>query len=480
MNDSNRKPLLFFFGVLTMSLLSLIYLNFRTQTYTLDSGHTWAMSIVSAILLVLLSKPIPVVDQDTTKSIGLDFYLNLIILLIGGYYVLLISSVIATTYNVYSRNTKGFSHRSFITFLSIMIAIQLMGLTYTLLGGDTGSDFSVLSIFPLLFAGTVNFIMNGLLLTSGITLESGQGVDFFKKVYQSSFKWAYRYLLWDSIYAFLCSLAVISMLENDKYLNQMSDMTYGIFLFGMTLLLTVILYYPMRERLHSFEINVQYNKQNIDLMELNNSLKKSNEQLEKTNDIAVKAFLAALKGKDSYTEGHSVRVSNYGVTLAKALGYSDQQLRTIEMAGFLHDIGKIKINENILNKPSKLTNEEYEEIKRHPIYGLEILQDMYEKSEMQSEDYQMMANITAMHHERYDGRGYPYGLKGEDIPFEARILAVADTFDAMTTTRSYRRGLTIEEAREEIAQNMGTQFCPVAASKFIECIDQGQIVLEEK
>lgn len=480
MNDLNRKPLIIFLTTLTTLLAVLLYANIQIQDDTVRNPETWILSILSAFILIVLSKPIPVVDNDRTKAIGLDFYLNLIILMMGGYYVLLLSSVIATTYNSFKEGSREFMHRSFISLLSILIATQAMSLVYHVFGGDSGTDFTVISIFPLLLAGASNFVANGSLLALGITLESGQDASFFKMVYRDAFRWAYRYLLWDSIYAFLCALAVISMVKNDEFLGQMDDTVYGFFLFGLTVLLTLILYYPMRERIHSFFINVQYNKQNLDLMEMNENLTQLNGQLEKTNDIAVKAFLASLKGKDSYTEGHSVRVSHYGVTLAKALGYTDKQLRTIEMAGFLHDIGKIKINENILNKPSKLTNEEYGEIKRHPLYGLEILQDMYEKSEMQSEDYQMMANITAMHHERFDGRGYPYGKKGEEIPFEARILAVADTFDAMTTTRSYRKGLTIEEAREEILRNIGTQFCPVAATKFIECIDSGEIVLDRK
>ncbi|WP_421384013.1 HD-GYP domain-containing protein [Bacillus salacetis] len=167
----------------------------------------------------------------------------------------------------------------------------------------------------------------------------------------------------------------------------------------------------------------------------------------------VKGIIATLELKDPYTKGHSERVAFYALSLAKKLDiYSDEELEAFYYACLLHDIGKIHIPDRILMKPDKLTKEEFEVIKTHPAVGAEAV----EKVEVLSDSL----NVILSHHERWDGKGYPQGLKGVDIPIAARITAIADAFDAMTSTRSYREALSPETAYQRILEGQGTQFDP--------------------
>ncbi|THE08869.1 HD-GYP domain-containing protein, partial [Bacillus timonensis] len=167
----------------------------------------------------------------------------------------------------------------------------------------------------------------------------------------------------------------------------------------------------------------------------------------------VKGVIAALELKDPYTRGHSERVAKYALVLAKELGaYSKEELKSFNYACLLHDIGKVNIPDSILMKPAKLTDEEYEIIKTHPVVGVDAVKSV--------EGLGTSLSIIRSHHERWDGKGYPDQLKGEDIPLNARITAIADAFDAMTSSRSYRGALPVEEAYNRIIQGQGTQFDP--------------------
>lgn len=174
----------------------------------------------------------------------------------------------------------------------------------------------------------------------------------------------------------------------------------------------------------------------------------------------IKSISAALDARDSYTHGHSLRVTLYSLIMAEALGVSEEGQELIETMGLLHDIGKIGIPDSILLKPGRLTEEEFEIIKTHPQQGKTILKDIKKLN--------AIAQWLACHHERWDGRGYPYKIKGEQIPFSARIVAIADTYDAMTSDRSYRKGLPHEVALAEIQKCAGSQFDPTCASVFVK------------
>ncbi|MDK2886651.1 MAG: hypothetical protein PWP54_1214 [Thermosipho sp. (in: thermotogales)] len=186
----------------------------------------------------------------------------------------------------------------------------------------------------------------------------------------------------------------------------------------------------------------------------------------------VLALVNALEAYDIYTRGHSERVALYATQIAEKMGLDKEIIRKIYWASLVHDIGKLNIPHEILNKPSKLTKEEYEIIKQHPIKGYQILKEL--------EGLSNIAEIVKYHHERWDGKGYPEGLKGEEIPLEVKIIAVADSYDAMTTERPYRKALTKEEAIKELLKNAGTQFDPKVVEVFVQIlVRKAEIVVKE-
>ena len=178
----------------------------------------------------------------------------------------------------------------------------------------------------------------------------------------------------------------------------------------------------------------------------------------------VTALSEAVDAKDRYTSGHSKRVAEYSRMIAKRLGKSVEEQEEIYRAGLLHDVGKIRIPVDIINKKGKLTDEEYNIIKVHPVTGYHILSGISGSKQL--------AIAAKYHHERYDGKGYPNGLAGEKIPEVARILGVADSYDAMTSNRSYRSGLPQEVVREEIIKGRGTQFDPEIADIMLQMIEE--------
>ena len=174
---------------------------------------------------------------------------------------------------------------------------------------------------------------------------------------------------------------------------------------------------------------------------------------------AITALAYALEAKDKYTSGHSQRVAEISVTIAKELCLPPSDTEKIRVAGLIHDIGKIGVRESVLNKPAKLTDEEFQHVKYHCEMGEHILAPIVEDEEV--------LKVVRHHHERYDGTGYPNGLKGEQIPLGARILAVADTYDAMTSERPYRGAMSAETACAEIERAKRTQVDPEVADAFL-------------
>jgi len=179
---------------------------------------------------------------------------------------------------------------------------------------------------------------------------------------------------------------------------------------------------------------------------------------------ALRAIISTLEEKDSYTHGHSIRVAEYAVYLADEVGLSEVEIREVELCALLHDIGKIGIPDNVLLKPARLTRAEFEIMKSHPVRSARILEKI-------SALRNLIPGIQ-YHHERFDGLGYPEGLKGEHIPLYARIILIADTYDAMTSTRPYRLALDKSIAFEELRKCAGTQFDPVLVEAFIRVVSQ--------
>ena len=194
--------------------------------------------------------------------------------------------------------------------------------------------------------------------------------------------------------------------------------------------------------------------------ELEDKLSDALHELRHITHSALLALSETIEQKDSYTKGHCNRVRNITVAIGKALKLPQEKLQILEGGALLHDIGKIGISEQILNKPTPLTEEEEQIIKMHPVYGERII--------MYIDQFQPYRAIIRSHHERFDGNGYPDGLRGKEIPLEARIVALADSFDAMTTDRAYRAALPVEIAVEELKLCSGSQFDPDLVNVFLD------------
>ena len=208
----------------------------------------------------------------------------------------------------------------------------------------------------------------------------------------------------------------------------------------------------VKRALESYQLNIDNQKLTLDLKELFSG--------------TISAITEALDAKDQFTSGRSQRVTRYAIEIGAQVGLSDEELQELELAGLLHDIGMIGIPESILNKEGELTHEEYNIIKQHSPKGVKIL-----------ENIRQLENVVTMikfHHERYDGKGYPEGLKGEEIPLGARIISVADAYDGMVSDRPYRKGLAHDVAIEIIKKDSGTHFDPVIVEVFLDIIENSE------
>jgi putative nucleotidyltransferase with HDIG domain len=225
-------------------------------------------------------------------------------------------------------------------------------------------------------------------------------------------------------------------------LGAIIAMGYGEFgLLGLALF-----FFPIFLARYIFKSYIDKAHRQVDL------LQKANAALDMANQNLIETLAAVIDARDIFTYGHSVRVTDYALAIAKEMGLPEEEREMIRKAGLLHDIGKVGISERILVKKGAITQDERHILEQHPRLGEEILGRV--------KDMKELAEIVSSHHERYDGKGYPYGRKGEEIPLAGRILAIADALDAMLSDRPYRPAMNLLQALMEIRRNAGTQFDP--------------------
>lgn len=380
--------------------------------------HCFTISmIVYFVCFILNVFDIFIVDKDVMK---LGFIPSMVIYAIV--------YVVTKIKSVSSRNMKYF------ILFSIVVVFTLAGVTITY-------HVVVVALLPIMYSilyssRKVMWYVYGLTVISTIIVVYG----------------GYYYGLCDANMALLTTSKLDTYLSNGYFtLTSVND----------NVIITLFLYFIIpRCLIYIAFMAVGSNIYKI----ITNSLQKASYAI---NDSYLKTVLAlgeAVDAKDRYTSGHSKRVAEYSKMLAARMGKSEIEQEIIYRAGLLHDVGKIKIPVAIINKPGKLTDEEFDLIKIHPITGYHILKDISE--------YGDMALAAKYHHERYDGKGYPNGLKGESIPEVARILCVADSYDAMTSNRSYRKALPQDVVRSEIEKGKGTQFDPNVVEKMLQMIDE--------
>ena len=281
-------------------------------------------------------------------------------------------------------------------------------------------------------------------------------------------------------------------------LSYFVSVKYGIFLsVYYTLLFCLLFYSPLRMTMAQYYSDafltrfpiiygslsifnaiamLQYHKsaltENVYTGRLNEEVEKQTrmakiraDKLDKLSEEMVQTLAVAIDAKDRYTNGHSFRVSWYSIALAGHMRWSEDDLEELNREALLHDIGKIGVPDSVLNKPGKLNDNEYNVIKSHTTVGGNILS--------RAESLKGAADVARYHHERYDGKGYPEGLAGEDIPRHARVVAIADAYDAMRSDRIYRKGLPAEAIRNELVKGKGKQFDPEFLDFFLELFDEG-------
>lgn len=185
-------------------------------------------------------------------------------------------------------------------------------------------------------------------------------------------------------------------------------------------------------------------------------------------------LLAKIEEKDNITSSHCRKTSDYALTIGCNMGMNEEELSLLEISAALHDVGKLNVPDEILMKPSNLTTDEYEIIKKHSIWGAEIVESFFQE-ENDSENTTVLVKTIRHHHERFDGGGYPDGLKGDDIPLLSQIISVADAYDAMTSNRTYRQAMQSEEAVEILKKERGKQFHPLLVDLFVSLISPGPL-----
>ena len=292
---------------------------------------------------------------------------------------------------------------------TIMTSIMGLIYTYTYTGSEAG-EFHFLQTISILLLG---MLLNTISISKLITLLQSEN---FMKVWLNNIKG----VIWSAL-----AVGTIGIIIAFSFIS------YG---YGAVLLFLG----PLLLARHSFKLYVE---------------------MKNTNIATIKTLSKALEAKDPYTSGHSKRKEKYAVRLASDYGLTNKKIENIRIAAVLHDIGKIGIKDSILHKTDLLTQYEFAEIMTHPSIGADIISKI--------DIFKEITPIVRYHHERYDGSGYPEGLKKDEIPLEACILAIADSFDAMTSDRPYRDGLKTEVAFMEIEKGAGTQFHPGLAKRFI-------------
>jgi len=300
------------------------------------------------------------------------------------------------------------------------LTVGVAGLVYQYAGGVIGFQNFLKFIFPAALSALTYCFINLTLVTIVIFLDQGSSIS---TVWRINFKENLSTYLAEAPLGFLMAIIYVQV------------GMWGILLFFLPLLLAR----------RSFELYTKMRKIYLETM---------------------RALAAAIDAKDPYTKGHSERVTEMAIALAQELNLPEQQIEDLEYAALLHDIGKIGIDERILGKNGGLTSEEWEKIREHTLIGAKIIEPV----EFLKNSYQAIY----YHHERYDGSGYPAGKKGEEIPLFARIIAVADAYDAMNSDRPYRKKLSEDEIIQELREQAGGQFDPEVAQALISILKKGR------
>ena len=369
------------------------------------------------IILAIIVESLLIFLPKNSVGVSVGYAINIATVIVGGPLLATTASSLGLLFRFPKINGRGYVHvlntqlyKTVFNISQSIIVNGIISIVYIRTGGVVG-EFSFIPTVIILVLGT---LINTAIISGFLNTVTGQA---FYRVWFNNVKGMFASAVAVGTMGIIIALAFIG---------------YG---YGAVLLF----FGPLLLARYSFKLY-------IDMRSLYLS--------------TIDALNKAVEAKDQYTSGHAGRVEELSVQLAESYGLSYDSVENIKTAALLHDLGKIAINDSILNKAGRLTQEEYEQIMLHPTKGSDIISKV--------DFLKDVSMIIKHHHERYDGKGYPDGMRGEDIPIEACVLTIVDSYDAMTTDRPYRSAMTNEEALEEIRKNMGTQFHPLLAEKFID------------
>ncbi|MDN5302494.1 MAG: hypothetical protein PWQ60_2008 [Thermoanaerobacteraceae bacterium] len=372
--------------------------------------------------LAFMAEMLPInLPEGAEVTVGFAIFMGSILVL-GVKTSVWIAFIVAVLFEI--KQIPRLPYNSLLNINIYVIMIGASGYVYELSGGVPGYINLKEDLIPIILLVVTYLIVNIVLVTIGISTIKKESLI---RIFSSNFKWALPNYL---------ALAPLGVLLAIIYINVGS---LGIFLFLVPLLIAR----------HSFQLYMNMRKIYLE---------------------TIQALATAIEAKDPYTRGHSERVAMYSSIIAEEMNLPEDFLNTLNFAALLHDIGKIGIPDEILNKPGKLSEYEFDKIKIHPILGANIVGKI---------DFLAQASsYIRFHHERQNGRGYPEGLKGENIPLGAAILAVADAFDAMTSDRPYRRAWNLDDTLHEIESNSGIQFRPEVVEALKNAVKKGRIRID--
>ena len=401
-----------YIGVITASAIALfIYL-----IPSLPSLSNIWLVLIFFLAISAFAEFIPV-DLPIGGVMSIGFPIDFVLILVYGPALAMLITVLgALISEIIERKISWYK----ILFNASQLALSagIAGLVYQYTGGIIGFQNFFRFIFPAALCAIIYCLINLVLVTMFISLDQGSRIT---AVWRINFKDVLPTYLAEAPLGFLMAIVYVEV------------GIFGILLFFLPLLLAR----------RSFELYTKMRKMYLE---------------------TIRALAAAIDAKDPYTKGHSERVAGTSVVLAQELNLSDKDIENIEYTALLHDIGKIGIADNILGKNSSLTDQEFDKIKEHPIMGAKIIEPV----DFLKNSYKAIYH----HHERYNGAGYPDGLKEKDIPLSARIIAVADAYDAMGSDRPYRKKLSKDKILNELKDQAGKQFDPEIVKALISVLDR--------
>lgn len=405
--------------ILFISIIALAMALILMYIYPVPSLFTLLLFVLLSILVESMAVPLP---NGGAVSVGSAVDLTSMIILgpigaaLSSSLGMIFKYVKVSNKNVYHVGNTPL-HKTLFNGAQSFLSIGTASVVYYSFNTKIADPFFYKNIFPLFIAIFTYIFVNTFIITKLFSLLQEQA---FVKMFANNFKWTLPNSFVISTLGIFISLL---------YLN------YGT-------IIMLLFFGPLLLARYSFKMYVDTKALYME---------------------TVYALTKAMEAKDPYTNGHSRRVAEVAVKLSTYMNVPQHRVETLKTAALLHDIGKIGIEDSILNKPGKLTELEMDKIRCHPVIGTNILNDVdFLKDERE---------IIYSHHERYDGKGYPDGVSGDSIPIEAAILAVSDAFDAMTSDRSYRKGMTVQKALSIIKEEAGYQFHPEVALSFYRMVE---------